>query len=79
MGIFPVDEHHHAQLALEGDVPDQGGIEMDMVTLLQRPKVLAAMQILKVDLAVIFAPARRDASDTGRYRESDNWHRHAVS
>ena len=53
--IFPVDEHHHAQLALERDVPDRGGVEMDMGMLLQRPKVFEAMEILKVDLALILA------------------------
>src|SRR5262245_11183077 len=56
VGIFAIDEDHHAQLALEGDVPDQGRVEMDMVSLLQRTEVLKAAQVLKVDLAVIFAP-----------------------
>ena len=57
MGLFPIDKHHHAQLALEGDMPDQGGIELDMVSLLQGAEVLTAAQVLKGDLAVVFAPA----------------------
>src|SRR5262245_3893480 len=55
VGIFAIDEDHHAQLALEGDVPDQGRVEMDMVSLLQRTEIFKAAQVLKVDLAVILA------------------------
>src|SRR4051794_38159910 len=31
VGIFPIDKDHYAQLVLEGDMPDQGRVEMDMV------------------------------------------------
>src|SRR5882672_9255307 len=55
-GIFAIDEDYHAQLALEGDVPDQGRVEMDMRSLLQRAEGLKAAQVVKIDLAVIFAP-----------------------
>ena len=53
MGIFAVDEYHHAQLPLERDVPDRGRVEMDMGVLLQRPQIIETRKILKVDLAII--------------------------
>src|SRR5215831_18326240 len=38
-------------------MPYQGGIEMDMRFLLQRPEGLKPRQVLKVDLAVILPPS----------------------
>ena len=32
--IFPFDKDHYAQLVLEGDMPDQGRVEIDMVSFL---------------------------------------------
>src|SRR5215831_19661227 len=55
VGSFAIDEDHHAQLTLEGDVPDQGRVEMDRVPLLQRAEILKAAPVVKVDLAVILA------------------------
>ena len=78
LGIFPIHEDHHAQLVLEGDMPDQGRVEMDMGPLLQRAEVLKAVQVVKVDLAVILALAPRGAWGVARYRGSDSWRRGAA-
>jgi hypothetical protein len=51
--ILAIHQDHHAQLVLEGDMPDQGRVKMDMVPLFQRAEILKAVQVVKVDLAVI--------------------------
>ena len=53
--IFSINQDHHPQLVLEGDMPDQGCIEMDMGSLRQRAQSLKAVQVLKGDLTVILA------------------------
>jgi hypothetical protein len=50
--VFPTHQDHHAQLVLEGDMPDQGRVERDLGPLRQRAQGLKAVQVVKVALAV---------------------------
>src|SRR2546427_3518256 len=54
--ILPVDENHHPELTLERPVPDKGRREMHVGCLRQGAERLKPLQVVKVDLTVIFAP-----------------------
>jgi hypothetical protein len=53
--LFAIPEHHEAPLALEGNMPYEGRVELDMRLLLQPPERCKAGQVMKVDLAAILA------------------------
>ena len=53
--VFLIDQHHHTQTPLEGDVPDQRRIHLHMGGLGQCPQSVEAAQVLPVDFAVILA------------------------